>query len=253
MSRVINPFAFSSASVYRGSRDFDGTADRFSVASSSLFQVGDVDAWWSAWVNLDSVSGNRPLISKYNSDSGDYEWMVYLRSSTGGKFSLITRNAGDTAFAVADSTTAISTATWYHVFGYHDPDTNLIGIAVNGGAFNTAALSGGIRTSAVSPNIGAWQGVGAYIYTDGKLLNVAFGKPPSTPTWADLRDALYNSGNALYWENISGTDRTNWGLTSSNGVWYPLNEESAGANAVDNVNGVNMTDTGTVGVSTEVP
>jgi hypothetical protein len=248
--RIINPFAFSSGSVNLGSRDFASASSQyFSRSSSATVETGDVDFWVSCWFKADSASANMTMIGKWAGTPGR-EYLLRWNIAFTGFVDWFVRNAGDTANFNVTAGSSLSTGTWYHTFAYHDASANQIGVALDGGSFSTTSLSGGVNVAGEDFQVGAADSSGFF---DGKLLNVAFGKPPSTPTWADLRDALYNSGNALYWEDISGANRTAWGLTSGNGVWYPLNETSAGDDAIDNVAGLTLTDVNTVGVSADVP
>jgi hypothetical protein len=232
----------ASGYVQPTSRNLNGSADYFTRASESLFQIADSPAWISVWVYPDSFgANNRPVVSRYDS-TGVQEWMIYYRTASSA-FSFIARNAADTASVVAVSAVSPSVSTWYHVFAYHDPDANEVGISVNGETFVTVALSGGLNTGSVPTQIGSYLSTGpTRLYWDGLISNVGFGKPPSTPTWADLRDALYNNGQGLEWDEITSAQRTEWGLTAGRGVFFPMT--SSTLDEVDAVQGLTATEVG---------
>lgn len=262
MNRIINPFAFSSSSVNLGSRDFElDNSEYFSGSLNSTINPGDSDFWVGMWVRFETVpsgAGRNSGLMGLWTTGGDRSWLISCADlGSGAIIRVLLRNAADSGNTAFDTSVSLSSATWYFVCFYHDAATNEVGISVDGGAFDTTAYSSGVKTATSSDYYIGWTNSGGIDqYMDGLILNCAFGRPPSG-TMATLASticsALYNSGNALFWESLSSTQKTDWGLTSGNGVWYPLNEINSGDNAVDNVSGLNMTDVNTVGVSALVP
>src|SRR3990167_7413471 len=125
-------------------------SEYLSIADNAALSMGDIDFMIAGWVYLDSLptSGNNMTIVGKWLEATVREYMVIV-NNTGGtiRFQGFVRNTADT---VSASTTAETfgtpeTGTWYFVVFYHNATTNLIGISVNDGAFDTAATTGGVN------------------------------------------------------------------------------------------------------------
>jgi len=265
MGRIINPFAFAS-SVNLGSRDFTlANSEYFTRSLANAVNPGNSDFWFSIWCYFDSIpsggGNNRGLATSWSkvSDLGDRCWLCNAVNVTGSNpiIRVMLRDAADSANTTFDHSTNISASTWYHVFWYHDSVNNEVGIALNGGSFETSGYTGGVNTGSITPFLIGWTNSGGNgEYMDGQLLNLGFGQIPTgtmNSLAVTIKNAMYNSGNALYWEDITSTQKVDWGLTNGNGVWYPLNEENTGDDAIEKVAGLTATDVNTVGVSSNVP
>jgi hypothetical protein len=187
-----------------GGRDFSGTGSANNLlyhANNSDFATGDVDFTFSCWVNFDSLSGNRHLITKdttgsnaeyylvYNNTNGRLEFTVYSSAGYGGGTTVTASNFG-----------APSTGTWYHVVAWHDSGNNQIGISVNGTS-NTAGHSTGVWSPGGSTE--RFQvGGSPYSGMDGVIDEVGYWKN-RVLTSGDISD-LYNGGSGLSYDDFAG-------------------------------------------------
>ena len=121
-----------------------------------------------------------------------------------------------------ENTTALTANTRAFVFAYHDPVANQVGISINGGAFATASYSGGIHNSTSTVNVGVSKSSGAVAnYHSGKVHVAATGLPSSQPSsWSAIRDAIYNSGSPLTYDQLTPTQLSDWGVQA----WYDCDE-----------------------------
>jgi hypothetical protein len=107
---------FASASI-----DFDGSDAILKVADNALLSFGDAtddEAFsLSAWVKADTLTAERPIISKWNTNKR--EW--YLSITSAGK---IYFKIYDESLTVAcerqTAASTISTGTWYHIIATYD-------------------------------------------------------------------------------------------------------------------------------------
>lgn len=152
-----------------------------SRASEAGLEAGDIAFYWAAWVRFGTGGMFRMIASKMDAGTaGDYEFRLSntdtLQFLAGGAF-------------VAHASPLLTT-TWYFVEAYHDPTANLIGVAINNGAFTTAATAGANVASSNAFAIGR-RGAEANYYYDGLLDEVVFCK--AIPSDA-LRTQLYQYG-----------------------------------------------------------
>ena len=126
-----------------------GRGAQFSVAAQrrliadhdATFNVGNADWEMCAWVYISNTTYQQ-VITK-NSTQRGAEWALIIDNSS-KFFQWAVRNTSDTWVIVSASTFGIlPTASWFFVDVYHDAANDQIGIAINSGSFNTAALSGG--------------------------------------------------------------------------------------------------------------
>ena len=192
-------------------------SEYLSILDNASLSTGDIPFWFAGWFYSDDVSGNDAWACKWNDGGGadDNEWL--LRAET---TSLLFYGMGSGGTPVTKTWgTAIAASTWYFVMIYHDPTNNLIGISVNGAAFQTAAFTLGFADSTAPFQIGR-RGDAQDQY-DGRAQMCAFGKS-NTETFDNIRDALYNSGNGLALADVSAAQKTAWGAISA----WPLTENS---------------------------
>ena len=156
---------------YTSARQFTAAnSEYFTIADNTTLSMGNIDMSGEVWVYLDTTptAGNvMGILGKWTAASKEYRLYVY---NNGGviRFVLDVRATDDGSETAVDSDTfgAPATGTWYRVKWYHDSVTNLIGIGVNDGAFDTAAHTGGVRDAAVAFDIGRTD---AGNYLNGRL------------------------------------------------------------------------------------
>lgn len=168
--------------------------------------------WVAAWVRFRSLTGFQAIVSKYNATE---EWALY---GDGAVLKMIGLADGVTN-AVASSPSDIVRNQWQLVTGYVDNTAApfSVGVAKNGDSFTTAtAASGQVRTGADLFAIGKFY---ASYFPDADIAFVATGKA-ATATFAQIRDALYNSGTPLTYDQLDASQKVAWGLTE----WFEVGE-----------------------------
>jgi hypothetical protein len=159
-------------------------------ADNADLQTGDIYFTFDAWVYADTLTTARVVGSKSLSTT-QREWTLFWDSGT-GFFTFRIYDSGGAAVgsAVASSFGAISLGTWYHVLGWHDPDLNVVGVAVNGVA-NTGATTGVITGGAWPFTLGAHLN-GTLLLWDGRIDEAGFWRRQLT---AAEKLTLYNGGS----------------------------------------------------------
>lgn len=164
------------------------TSETLSRANNASLQVGDIDFTIACWVYVDTTV-NKDIWVKSSTNQQSY--FLTIQST---KFQFIVSAGGTAAtYTTLNATTFgnISASTWYHVVAYHDSVNDVIGIAVNGGAANTAATAAGVFAGT---GVFALGGVLQYAYMNGRIDEAGFWKKVLTPA---ERLALYNGGNGI--------------------------------------------------------
>ena len=170
----------------------DGPLDRaaeFVSSATNYLETPDNAAWpdgnvdWSLgfWARWDSKAAHICAATKYVSAGNQRSWYANYNFSTDRMQFLVFPNGTTTyTLVVADTFGAISTGTWYWVCCYHDGTNDLIGISINGGAYDTAAHSTGVYNGTAALQIGRnegnqpWNGdIGPTGIWGGKILTAA--------------------------------------------------------------------------------
>jgi alpha-N-arabinofuranosidase len=215
----------------------------------------------SAWVNLNSISGNQTFVSIDGTNTSAF--YLQLNGST-GTFAF-TRLASDSDTAQnyqADATSAATTGVWYNLIGVNDVATSQILLYVNGALQSTVSYTGGWQaTGKTVIGGGLFNGVrtdfatgdiddvhfydspvnandAAYIGTAGNsTVNIATGTTGATvsPTLfgAFLEDINYSAEGGLYNDEVRNSgfnDSTNalnsWSAITSSGVSAALTSDT---------------------------
>lgn len=201
---VINSLVLGSTNTVGSAAGIIGNARQFNSASSrrlaktddATMSTGNIDFWGSDWVYLDSKAANMYIFAKGTTSTTEYG-VTY--NQTSDRFTAFIRGAsgGTVRSAVANTFGSPSLSAWHHIVWYHDAVNDLVGIAVNGGAFDTTATA----TTAPADQAGqTWIGAepSAGQYFDGRIDEVTFGKSPALGIAAlatEIRDRLFNAGS----------------------------------------------------------
>ncbi len=128
--------------------------------------------------------------------------------------------------------------------GYHDSVNNLLGISLNGAAFQTVTTSGVAPNTTSAPFVIGSYNTGTGEFWNGRLSCPLIGKSPVGGIAAlatTIRDALYANGQGLQPSKITTAQRTAWGVVSG---WIDagsLTADQIGSNVLTNNNTVTAT------------
>lgn len=186
------------------SRDFEASADTeyFEATDHADLSTGDIDYTIQAWVNLESTPGsNMHVVSKWSGTSGQLEYRLFIDSSSQASFQVSGNGTASTTVA-ATTFGALSTGTWYHLFGYHDAANNIIGIKVNGTGDTTAHTTGSFDGT-LNLVIGARSDASQYF--DGLIARVAKWNRLLT---GDEETELNNGGLGLLYAELDAAAAT---------------------------------------------
>lgn len=191
-----NNTVLSATGIFGNAADFElDNSESLSIADNTDLSTGDVTFTIPAWVNMESLPAAAMIASKAN-DAGAIsakEYWLYFDSS---RFRFrIFGSAANTA--VADTFGAPSTATWYHVVGWHDADADTINIQINNGDVDSVATSTTPNDAGTAFAIGATAA--AEFPFDGLIDEVGFWKRLLT---AQEKTRLYNAGVGRSWPNL---------------------------------------------------
>lgn len=200
-------------------------AAKFVAADSCyLYHVDDAtlsvgDIYWDmvVWVKVDVPADNAFIVSKWAA-AGVQE---YFLQTTVSQFSFAARNFADAATSYAQATTFgdIDADTWYMVHVYHDPTANEIGISVNAGVHDTAAIAGGIRDAAAEFLVGSFYYLA---WMTGAVGPLAIWKPTGTNLTAAQLTWLYNEGRGRDFVELGVVGDDGQYLIEDVGVNHPL-------------------------------
>ncbi len=177
------------------------SSQSLSIADNAPLSSGDISLWESAWVKLGNMTAVRTITAKWENTGNQREFQWYFDSST-VRFRLNYSNNGTataSSEAVGDVLGAPVTATWYHVFWFHDPVANLIGMIINGVAQTPISYSSGLFDGTSAYAIGTRNlGAGGANFMDGQVDEVCHGANvpggfATTPA-LEIAQFLYNSG-----------------------------------------------------------
>lgn len=223
----------------------DKSAQFTAANSESLYcldntrlSFGDEALTIAGWFMLDSKTDSRQLVSKGNDSAGSREYHLQYAVASDRFVFKVSNDGTATTTATANTLGSPSTGQWYFIVAYHNPTTNLIGISVNNGAFDTAAHTTGIIDGAASFNLGV--GYSGSTYHDGRMGSVGI--------WREVKSAadittLYNGGRRLLYNDLSNQIRLNmmawWNLDEASGTRYDshLDSDLTDGNTVTQANG----------------
>lgn len=209
-------------------------SETLSRADEAALRCGDIDFYWAGWFLFTALPASyTPLPTKGATVNQLVNYAMYQSADGKPRFTI-----GD---GITNKTaawgSALSTATWYWVEGYHDSVNDVVGICVNRGTDVTAATAGVVPASGNTGALTYGKDTGG-AYFGGRAGSCVFFK--RIPTAAE-RNALYNSGNGL---RYSAAVAAGVSLTSLIGWWEM--DENSGSRADKSGNALTLTDGNTV-------
>ncbi len=125
----------------------DGTNDYVEIPDNSNLTPSSITL--DAWVKPDVVSGNPPIVSKYNSNNpsvNGVSWVLLMFASGQVRFVVYQDAAGNIARGIDTDNAVLSTGIWQHVAATFDLATQEIKIYVNGIEVPSTLISGASST-----------------------------------------------------------------------------------------------------------
>ena len=177
--------------IFNTARSFPGTAEFIRNTSRSDFSPRSNHFFVSFWAKAGSL-GQREMemVSKYTSQVGDKEWIVFLDYST-RKAVFYASSDGATFTSAYSSIPFANTTTWYFIAAGWD-GTN-VKISINGGPYATASFPGPIFKGSAFFSIGSENGTLPWI---GQIDEMAIWIGRNDLTISDVQQ-LYNNGAGL--------------------------------------------------------
>lgn len=170
------------ASLASGSLQSYNRAD-----NASLSLGGHIHCAMGGWVKLTTKAATMHVIGKR---VANIEYWIRYNFATDRLEFMVTHDG--TTQKIVSWGSAPSTAVWYYVLGWHDPDADIIAIQINGATPVTTAHSLGTFDGTSMFEIGAGNGAETW---NGLIDEVSFWKGRKF-TQADGA-MLYNNGNGL--------------------------------------------------------
>ena len=200
---------------------FAGVNSYLGSPNNTDFSNDGEDILIAAWVyRTAGGAGNQGIVAKLNNAvQADYG-LLYDKAPT-ARYRWTVWD-GVTATGVSANTFgAPGLNAWHFVVAYYDKAGNEIGISVNGGAFDTAAIAFTPSASTAIFKIGA--GAAATELWAGRIDQVAFARPADASNVAvAFRDSLYSGGSGKRFASITGAEIASWTLTE----FFELEEAS---------------------------
>ncbi|NOT05220.1 MAG: DUF11 domain-containing protein [Anaerolineales bacterium] len=170
-----------------------------SKADNADLSTGDIDFTVCGWMNINTKTTYRGLLSKWEHSTNNKEYYIGYASDLGRFTFVVSNNGTATGGIAANSFGAPTTGTWNYVCAWHDATANTLNIQVNNGTVDSAAWSAGVYNGTAPFNIGRIGG-GTTSYHDGLSDEIVFYKRILT---AGERSWLYNAGNGRTYSDLS--------------------------------------------------
>jgi len=196
----------SAAGKVGNARDFEsGDSEWFERADNADLSTGDIDFTIAGWLYMESAPDYAIAASKWDHGGSQKEWALALQSGAGKKLNFTVSADGSANTTSLDTTSNLSTATWYFYTAWHDSILNQIAISINAATPVTASHATGVFNGTSAFNLGAAVGLQAdgNALWDGLLDETFFIKRRIYP-WE--RRYLYNSGSGRTYSDFAGSD-----------------------------------------------
>jgi hypothetical protein len=216
-----------------------------SLADNTQLSAGDVAFEIVTFVKATTLPGSGAtmgLVGKWT--TGDLEYLLFIDNTAGTiRFMFRVRDTANTTTTTVTASTfgTPSTATMYFIHAYHDPTGNIIGIAVNNGAANTQATTGGVRDGGAAFEVGRQDG-GSYF--NGQVAQLAIFKHATTLLTAAQLTYLYNAGAGRDYSELGIADTDGANIPTTLVEWWRM-DETGGARTGE-VAGLVLADNATV-------
>lgn len=179
--------------ISNGADFVEANSEYLSIADNTDLSMGDVDMAIACWVKIDDLGTHRILGKADTVNPAGMEYALQ-HATAGDLFGFVTSDGTTTTILEATTYGASTVDEWVFIYAYHDATANEIGISINGGTIDTAALSVGIQDSDAPFEIGRHYG-GSAGYLDGSVDECAIWKGRIL-TAAEVQ-VLYNSGAGI--------------------------------------------------------
>jgi hypothetical protein len=221
-------------------------------ADDPALSVGDI--YWDmvVWVKPGITGINQPVVFKgTNVGVGfatGYEYVLFISNTGGATF--VARKVGDAAYMAVQKVGAVTFNAWNMIHVYYNPDTDILGISVNAGAYTTAAATLGILDAAHNFQVGYWSYNTTPMYYDGDVGPLALWKPSGTNLTQAQITWLYNGGIGRDFAELGVVGDDGQYLIEDVGVnhplqtWWQLDEVSGTRVAWTNASACSLTESG---------
>ena len=150
-----NSVTFPAGKVGNGAI-FNGTNQSLTIAAGDVFPSGNVSWTAALWLYINTKNNPSPIISQNNTTGN--QRAVHLQYLGGGTDRLQLAISADGATTTTQSAVAFGSPPadeWHLVFIWHNAEDDQIGIAVDDGAANVTAHTGGVFDSTAAFAIGS--------------------------------------------------------------------------------------------------
>ena len=147
--------------------DLNGSSQYMTIPHNTIFDFV-LPTTMQLWIYKDNTT-REWIIDKANGGSGSYGWQLLVNNSSIFRFQVHNTSNGT---AEADTSTTVSTGTWYHIVVTGDGN-NVYKIYLNGSLEGTGTLSGTLSVNTNGITIGKYSLAGGYEY-DGRISMVKF-------------------------------------------------------------------------------
>lgn len=133
----------SASGLFDGGRDFERSeTDKFTVADHADFEVADTEYTVTCWFFPESMDVTQCAVSKADGLGGAY---LFNCCTSAGKAQIrVFASSGFGGEVNKTSTASLTASVWNLVIFKHSASGNIIGLSLNGGAFETSAITGGL-------------------------------------------------------------------------------------------------------------
>ena len=142
------------------------SSEWFSVSNALIGSIGDIPFTFQAFCYFTNAT-DHTILDKYSGGNGP----VFSMASFYSNKLALDIYAGGVNRGVALSAAAMTTATWYHCVGQHDPDANTVICFVNNVPGTVVATTAAAADSGQALGIGA-RTAGA-IFHNGRMMNAS--------------------------------------------------------------------------------
>lgn len=208
--------------------------------------TGDIDFWMAGWVWLDTKTAFPQIATKSDQVNQAEYVLAYRQDNDRFYFQVFPTGTGGGVLLDATSGGAVSTGNWYFLLAWHDSVNDVIRIRVNNGATDSAASAAGVLDTTAAFRLGTRYST-PELFWDGRIDQFAFGKNPVGGVdglISTISTRLYNSGAGIRYADLTGAEKTDWGLVS----FWELEEatgqrdDSHGTNHLTDINTVTQAD-----------